>query len=85
MGQSSDGIWDSRCSSKLQWTYGICYSSCSLKLHFGPIRKLAGHASSSNFCCNTRAMVEPDEALLHAAPIGEWVCAALAAVNESGI
>jgi len=27
-------------------------------------------------------MVEPDEALLHADPIGEWVCAALAAVNE---
>jgi len=85
MGQWSDSIWDSSCSLKLQWSDGIWDSSYLSKLHFGPIRKLARHASSSNFCCNTRVMVEPDEALLHAAPIGEWVCAALAAVNESGI
>jgi hypothetical protein len=66
-----------------QWSDGIWEGSYSSKLPFGPMRKLAGYSSSSDFYYNTRTMLEPDEALLYATPIGEWVYGAIAAVAEA--
>ena len=65
-----------------QWSDGIWEGSYSSKLPFGPMRKLAGYSSSNDFYYNTRTTIDPDEALLYATPIGEWVYQALVDVGE---
>jgi len=66
-----------------QWSDGVWEGSYSSKLPFGPIRKLAGDSSTNEFYFNTRTTIDPDQALLEATPIGEWVHDALAAVEEA--
>ena len=70
MGQWADGVWENAYSSKLP---------------FGPIRKLAGFLSKTDFYFNTRTVIKPPECLLKATPIGAWVCEAHECVRAKAI
>ena len=56
-------------------------ASHSTKLPMSPIRKLAGFLG--DMCFNTRTVVEVEEALLKATPIGKWLCNSLDGVREA--
>ena len=66
-----------------QWNPTVFDNSYSSKIPLGPIRKLAGYTGGCKIYFNTRSTVKPDDVLLRATPIGEWVYQAYDFVSEA--
>ena len=65
-----------------QWNPSMFDTHYSSKLPMGPIRKLAGYASTNKMYFNTRTTVKPCDLLLRSTPIGKFAYDGLSGVTD---